>query len=214
MDTIQLDGVVPNQTPLARRTIARVSKRSRWIWSRVSGRLCGVCFPLLSLYTNQIGMDLDWANDCLWFILVPLIGINTVIIVAKLIWWSEFCRFLVARFYPFQNKNSGLSYYKYTDEKIRALIHSIGCLVLVLMFLRILSDDVYMLGVRHDQQSTGYKQNTVLDIWARGGRHRSWFSASNVMIARSIIGILHHRLVVMMALFSIYNTPTKHSTHK
>ena len=129
MDTIQLDGVVPNQTPLARRTIARVSKRSRWIWSRVSGRLCGVCFPLLSLYTNQIGMDLDWANDCLWFILVPLIGINTVIIVAKLIWWSEFCRFLVARFYPFQNKNSGLSYYKYTDAKIRALIHSIGCLI-------------------------------------------------------------------------------------
>lgn len=34
------------------------------------------------------------------------------------------------------------------------------------------------------------------------------------MIVRSIIGILHHRLVVMTALFSIYNTPTKHTTHE
>ena len=31
MDTIQLDGVVPNQMPLGRRRIARVSRRSRWI---------------------------------------------------------------------------------------------------------------------------------------------------------------------------------------
>lgn len=102
--------------PLARLTIARVSRRSRWIWSRVSGRLCGVCLLLLFRFTqNWVGIELGWANHCLWFCLVPLIGINTVIIVAKLIWWSEFCSFLVARFYLFQNKNSDLLCYKYTN---------------------------------------------------------------------------------------------------
>lgn len=63
MDTIQLDGVVPNQMPLGRRRIARVSRRSRWIWSRVSGRLCGVCLSFLLFCFKK----LDWANHCFLF---------------------------------------------------------------------------------------------------------------------------------------------------
>lgn len=73
--------------PLAHPTIAQASRRRRLIWSRVSGRWCGV-HPFPISYGSFGPLELRMANNNLNWI-VPLIGINSVIIVAKLIWWES-----------------------------------------------------------------------------------------------------------------------------